>query len=195
MRFKLANGGVVASMKQPLQDKDFDKITISNNYEDWYEENGTFVEYGGVIPNLTFTVQYSNPSTHLIRKSSHYASVTLALGVESLGKKGHKFSGYNPYELFRVNLSDLDYGDHLTFTTTDVIPSRGFDKNYTHTVNPFADNWGYSTKDGNEPFENYESETYTQGYGCKLRVKTGGGKISDWATKQKITFSITYNVR
>ena len=81
MKFKLANGNVVASCKQPLLKKDFDRLEITG-----YDYDGTRLEDlsgesgSGYIPSHTtnwelgveFEVDVINPSSRMIQRS--YAS-------------------------------------------------------------------------------------------------------------------------
>lgn len=201
MRWKLASGGIVASTKQPLQNKDFDKIIITTNYDDWYEENGTFVEAGGILSSLSVYIRFQNPSSHTIRKSYHEAcGVRLAFGTECVGNIGNKFSSYDPYENHSWTLRDLNPGDCIDLSC-QIPPTWGFDRNYTHTINPLTSNWGPKiwSEDpdyaGLQPYQKYNNPTFTQNFACKLRLKTGGGNLCDWYIKERKDYSITYKVR
>lgn len=79
-RFKLANGGTIASCKQPLQNKDFDRIEIS-----------VITSYKGIDFN-DFDVFLFNPSTHMMRKQHSgelYISVSPCRGNIDLSKYGN----------------------------------------------------------------------------------------------------------
>lgn len=171
MRFRLANGNVVASTKQPLQNKDFDRIEISDDYEEWYDDNGTFDDYGGVPNNqITFNVKLYNPSTHTIRKS--YCKTTssrpiLQFGPITDGNVGSCNCNKNAYGGNELVLSELSYGEVVD---VDFTPNLAhFSPHYSHTVNPFDTNWynsnlGIPEDQSLEPYENFWNDYYTIDY-------------------------------
>ena len=176
MKFKLANGNVVASTKQPVQWKDFDRIEVTDDYESsWLPEYGTFDE-GGRPDNgdLEFTVKLYNPSTHMIRKSHHYNNCyQIRLKTQIRGSDGNRYNNTknDGYMSGQDRLYQLDYGD---VWEGYFYPSlEHISKNWSHLVNPFKENWGYSYQD---PIDNYIPDTFEYNYLVQLIGPRVGGQ-------------------
>lgn len=176
MKFKLANGNTIASTKQPIQWKDFDRIEVADNYRSyWLPIHGTFDEGGK--PNdgdIKFTIKLYNPSTHMIRKSHHYSNCyQIRLKTQIRGNDGSRYNTttYDGYLSDQVQLHDLDYGD---IWQGDFYPWVSFiEGNYSNLVNPFEANWGYSYGD---PISNYIPETFWYNYLVQLIGPKNGGQ-------------------
>ena len=79
MRFKLANGGIIASSKQPLQKRDFDRIECE-------ECEANQRAYTSIIVSIV------NPSTHTLRKA-HNGQLYLMITPVSRNNKLRPFKG------------------------------------------------------------------------------------------------------
>ena len=167
LRFKLANGGTIASCKQPLQNKDFDRIEISDNYDEWHDRHGSFYNYGGPpYGEIEVNVKLSNPSTHTIRKSyckNFEARPRLQFGPVMNGNVGGSNGNKRAYGNDYIALSELNYGEIVEYDFTPILAS--FRPHYSHTINPFDTNWYNSDSDipedqSLEPFENYWGRYY-----------------------------------
>ena len=118
MKFRLANGNVKASTKQPIQWRDFDRIVIRDNYQDYLSEHGT-LEQSGLLAkgDLELEVALYNPSTHTIRKSYHGPGVQMHAGpVRKFGRAGGRHTENNPefaQQGYRCvgHIYNLNYGD------------------------------------------------------------------------------------
>lgn len=199
MRFKLANGNVIASTKQPVQWKDFDRIEIEDDYDGTALEDNML--YDG---DVEFTVRVYNPSTHTIRKSWTLSSYyTLSIGTDTLGNTGSGYSKKDPYiggKGFPVlDLKRLNYGD---ITEGYFYPSLAYTKSrYSHTVNPFIhNNWT-----SGDLIENYVPQYWVQKYQVQFRKNCGNGgprhysgdtklKIQNRKIIKRVDYSIKYKV-
>lgn len=209
MRWKLASGGVVASTKQPLQNKDFDRVVITDNSSSY----GTFEDSG--IPDVNneddieFTVTLYNPSSHMIRKS-HNGNIEFMFGPKLLGNTGNsngaKKNWKNPYtgtaypddKTFSV-VNNIEVGDVIELTFHPYIYEISV--YYTHTVNPFEYYWNDNHIDLNA----FENDYWIQPY--ILTIRTGGvqytydletgeylcrGHYTDF---RRIQYNVTYEIR
>ena len=160
MRWKLANGGVIASSKQPLQHKDFDKLVV-----DYIECD----EYG-----LTDqSIRLLNPSTNVIRKCHNgelYVSIT---PVSRAG--GQAFYRQLPVNYYKI-VAELENGWN--------------DLSYSFTINEFYRNGVRGDIQDGEGFghkctidrllhpEDYED--YFDEAECHYPISEGGGVYYEW---------------
>ena len=208
MRWKLANGGVVGTTKQPIQWRDFDRIEISDNYASWVEDYGTFEDNGGPIENgdLEITIKFYNPSTRTIRKSRQpHRGFSITVGTDTLGNRGSGYSNKDPYfseRYFEWYLQNLSYGysgeNYFYPFVTNISDS------YSHTVNPFENNWygQFAPIDhGLQPYENYNHSTYEYYYEVQFRRnspiggRNHGGRSDLRKVLKRIEYSITYAIK
>ena len=189
MRWKLANGNVVASSKQPVQWKDFDRIEISDNYENYLDENGPLEESGlPATGDIELEVILYNPSTHTIRKSYHKPGVQIHAGpVRRFGTTGGRYTQNKP-EFCRQDYRcvshkyNLDYGDTSYFYLYPIIISS--ESAWNREISP----WNVG------PY-NYDHDDWNQRYDVRFVIKTNGGKREDYKIMCQKTHYIKYKVR
>ena len=201
---------MVASTKQPLQWKNFDRIEISDDYESYLDTYGTFEENGGPpeTGDIEFTITFYNPSTHTIRKSFNpNHSYVITMGTDTLGNTGSGWSKKDPYiyQGASLTLNNLDYGDVREIYCTPSLVN--IDSHYSHTVNPFEQNWYSDDNDVPEdrsllPYENYDHDTYTYKYEVQFRrrcgtggPRTGSNRMSNRMVLRRIPYYIEYKIR
>ena len=207
LRFKLANGGTIASCKQPLQNKDFDRIEISDNYDEWYDNNGTFDDHGGPPDgDIIFNVKLYNPSTHTIRKSwckNYDSRPIIQFGTCTYGDLGTSHGRKQAYGS-NIVLSELEVGDTLDINFR---PDTLFTTCRSHIVNPFSDNWygedtGIPEDQSLEPYENFYNDYFYVDYELHLvypprnkpaqenRYHYGGGFRKVRIVSYQVTYAI-----
>lgn len=202
MRWKLASGGVVASTKQPLQNKDFDRVVITDNSSSY----GTFEDSG--IPNnrdIKFTVTLYNPSSRMIRKS-HNGNIEFMFGPKLLGNSGSSKKNWkNPYigtqwpddKSFSI-INNLESGDVIELTFYPYI--HKISVYYTHTVNPFKYFWDKN----DEGLDAFKHDYWIQPY--ILLIRTGGVKYKltedgvscnrgHYTDFKRIQYDVIYKIR
>ena len=192
MRWKLANGGVVASTKQPIKWRDFDRIVITDDSASWiFEDEG--VPYGG---DIVFTIRLYNPSTHTIKKSFHSRN-TLALYFETIafGNDGSRFVSVDDKEDLNgkiqssIRLCNLDYGDVFTWNITpDPAIVNG---HWSQMVTP----WNIGVWGGSD-LSDFYPDTFKCFYVVKLTNSNIGGRASAHGrTLQKYPYTVEYKIR
>jgi len=189
MKFKLANGGVIASTKQPLQNKNFDRIEISDDYD------GTALEDQGLGDgDVQFTVTLYNPSTRMIRKS-YNRPFGISIGVETLGNTGGGYTTKHPYmgENFpQIALTNLNYGSIIEVY---FYPRLAFSKShYSHTVNPLTKATGWTKGD---IVDHFISEEYEYQYEVQVRstASIGGRNSNRRSDCRRIVRRIPYKIK
>ena len=147
MRFKLANGGVIASTKQPVQWRDFDRIEVSDNYAEYLSTHGTFEKVGHppVDGEISITVNFYNPSTHTIRKSYGNGCYYLSIGMYRYGNVGSSRLTDTQVDA-EIALQNINYGSAISEVVYPSLPY--FSSNYTWLINPFDTNWYTSNNKG-----------------------------------------------
>ena len=209
MRFKLANGGVIASTKQPIQWRDFDRIEVSDNYAKYLATHGTFEKVGHppVDGEISITVNFYNPSTHTIRKSYGNRCYCLSIGMYRYGHFGSMRLTDTQVDT-AIALQNINYGSVINRVA--YLSSPYFNSNYTWLINPFNQNW-YTTKNkewlpdwnSREPaYKRYQPNTFTCIYNVNfLEANYGGpqplsnGHDGLRHIKKRIQHNITYVIR
>lgn len=165
--WKLANGNVIASTKQPLQNKDFDRLTI-NAYSGSYVSSDCIEDDFYYKPNPTgtngpsqseFEVSLFNPSSRTIYKSNCKIKPTIGIINNSRRKKAEASS-----ETF-IRLDDLQPGENTFYVIPQILANTdchtwtGFGSSAQHNESIYAENLGPSW---------YENDTYSVTYKATL---------------------------
>ena len=191
MRWKLANGGIVGTTKQPLQWKDFDRIVITDDSSQW----GTFEDDGIPGPgDIEFTVKLYNPSTHTIRKSYHtFNTLNLFFETVAFGNDGSRFTNVTSDDNGRIEdavaLQGLDYGDVFTWY---VYPEPAIlNGHWSQRVTPWnIERWG-----GSDIYDFYPN-SFDCHYVIKLtNANIGGRPSAHKRTLKKFLYTVTYKIR
>lgn len=121
-RFKLANGGTIASCKQPLQNKDFDRIEIND-----IAANQARYTY--------FSISIINPSSHLIRKTFNRELRLVVTPVpRNFSITGHPYKGmFTNFIIIEplhtgYNEIELDSDDMYYWIRDNLNPRSQFDE-------------------------------------------------------------------
>ena len=194
MRWKLASGGVVATTKQPLQNKDFDRIEIvDSSYDDdflfdfEYNKSRETNQY----LHLSFTVNIINPSSRIKQRShikrinpdkEHRPITMITINNNSSGKQkenlgicGEK-SGFDVAEL------------HSGVNSFSVTP-RFLCATESHTWTGF----GCFHHETLRTPDDYDSHTYTVGYKAHL-VLRGHHRFTEISQSEDY-FDVEYKVK
>ena len=167
MRFRLANGNVVAKTNQPLQNKDFDRLTI-NAYDGSYVSNDCIEDDFDYKPDPSetngpsqseFEISLFNPSSRTIYKSNCRIKPTIGIINDSRTKTCESSSETG------IRLNNLHHGENIFHVVPDVL---------AHTDSHSWTGFGSSAQkiEGSEARDygpsGYENDTYSVTYRATL---------------------------
>ena len=184
MRWKLANGGVIASTKQPINGRDFNRLELVS--VDYTEDESLEEAFPDQTPksketnwrDLEFTVRLYNPSTHIIQLSHNYGHAP-AIAICNDSRRRLKCASRGDSHIY-----DLTQG---CVTETYIYPSV--------ICNPRCHTWtGFGKCDPEKLPEEYINGTYTVTYRPVLVMWSHGNRYIDHIQHEN-TLSITFLVR